>query len=171
MFVNKQNYLVWQEKLFASNYYRKWWRFWSNYSLILLVPVGIYFWLNKDLWSTLSFAVAAFVVARFLFIPIMNMFYKQPRPYQLYGFDPLTSVAFSWATDKPTSFPSRHIISFAAVAGALLVPLPIISSYILIVGIITGMGRVIAGFHYPRDIIGAVAFGLIIGLGLFLLFT
>lgn len=138
--------------------------------MLLLLPIILFLYLNDEYWAWFVLAIAAFMVARFVFIPVFNLFYSKPRPYQKYKFKPITSRLLSWESVKPTSFPSRHIISFASFGGALLLPMPMVGVYILLLGLLTGVGRVVLGFHDFWDIFAGILIGLILGLLVFLFF-
>ncbi|MDQ3018655.1 MAG: phosphatase PAP2 family protein, partial [bacterium] len=98
------------------------------------------------------------------------------RPYQKYKFAPITSRFFSLRTVKPNSFPSRHTTAFASVSAVVLLFNPIVGLALYAVTVMTGIGRIILGYHYPTDIVGGLTLGTLIGvitvyLGAFLLFT
>lgn len=162
-FGNEQ-YIAWQKRLARFGVFRYFWQFASNYSWLLLVPVGwyfIYYATNKYVAVEI---ILAFVVARFIVVPIISFFWPKPRPYQIYNFIPVTSRLLSWQTEKQNSFPSRHVICLAAATGVLVTSWPIWLLLFFPITIMTAIGRVILGYHYPKDVIGAIIFGLIIGI-------
>lgn len=163
MSFGQEQYLAWQKRLQRSHAFRRWWQFASNYSWLLLVPAGWYLLYYAPDNSIAVKIILAFVVARFMLVPVIAFFWPKPRPYQEYKFEPITSILFSQVTDKQNSFPSRHVISLASASGVLLIAAPIWFGLFFIVTIVAGLGRVILGYHYPSDVIAAIIFGLIIG--------
>ncbi|HMQ01905.1 MAG TPA: phosphatase PAP2 family protein [Candidatus Doudnabacteria bacterium] len=163
MIVNKEQYLNWQSRLDSSWKFRRFWQFCSNYSWITLSPFGWYVFNNPERNLLLIEIILAFLVSRFIIAPFLTFFWPTPRPYQEFGFTPISSVMLSRPTKKHNSFPSRHVFSLAAVAGVLLYSLSIWAVPFLIVTAITASGRIILGYHYPRDIFFGGILGLIVG--------
>ncbi|MDO8573852.1 MAG: phosphatase PAP2 family protein [Candidatus Daviesbacteria bacterium] len=90
-----------------------------------------------------------------LLIKIIHLIYFEPRPFITYNFIPLVKEA------NDASFPSRHatIVSIIAFSFSFfksrwaLLFLPIM--------IWVGLSRIYVGVHYPWDIIGGFATGII----------
>ncbi len=69
------------------------------------------------------------------------------------------------------SMPSNHSASAMVLAIALTYIIPKYFLFFIILALITGVSRVMAGIHYPIDIFFGLLLGLIIGfLGFFILF-
>lgn len=84
-----------------------------------------------------------------------------PRPSELFDFDPLLSH------ENGCSCPSRHTASSFLIACALfwltylgLFPLPL-SILALCCAVLTAISRVIAGVHFPRDVLAGMLFGIL----------
>ncbi|MEZ4180158.1 MAG: phosphatase PAP2 family protein [Candidatus Doudnabacteria bacterium] len=161
--LTEQNYLTWQKKLRASALYRVWWQFWSNYSLLILFILPVCILRGRLSWQTLLIAFGAFVIARFVVITILNLFYQKPRPYQKYNFEPIASKLLSWKTSRQTSFPSRHMISLGAIAGVILLDNLWLGLVLFVVAALAGLGRVRLGFHDYYDISVGLVLGGVIG--------
>ncbi len=163
--VVKEDYFQWQKRLNSNKYFRIWWQFWSNYSWLFLLPIVFYliYYSNADK-NIIVKVVLAFIVARIIFVPIISKLFPKARPYQQYNFQPLESVFLSKQTKSKNSFPSSHVISITAASGAMLLSQPILAIIFFVVAIPTGLGRVVLGFHYPKDVIFSLFFGLIIGI-------
>ena len=141
------NYLAWQEKLKTNFWFRRWWQFWSNYSAIFFVLAFLSFVHDQDFLKLLMVSAVGFVLTRGLIVMVINYFYKKQRPYQKYNFSPITSKFFSEQTTVLNSFPSRHLTTLATLTGAMLLFSPIIGWMLLGVTIMTGIARVILGYH------------------------
>ncbi len=162
--VNQQRYQDWQERLKTDQNFRKFWVFWSNYSSPLFIIGFIYLYYQKDWVLMAAFSVIAFAFARGILNPLLAKKYPTKRPYQEWNFKPIESKLLSWVTQHPNSFPSRHVMAMAAVAGvAFWFNIPTAIFFVLIAAL-TGAGRVVLGYHYPRDIAFALFFGTLSGL-------
>ena len=157
---SKKSYLGWQKKIKSSIWFRKWWQFWANYSTVFFVVAFVLFIGTSYFYDLIVMGALSFVICRGIVVSLINLFYKKERPYQKYNFEPITSRFFSLTTTQFNSFPSRHVSSLASVAGVILLFSPVIGWSLLIVALLTGMARIILGYHYPADIL----FGLLIGL-------
>ena len=80
-----------------------------------------------------------------------------PRPYDQMNYYPLIS-------HKPgNSFPSRHTASSVIIAMAfwyVCQPLGITAAAL---AVLVGISRVVAGLHYPRDVLAGAAVSLVVG--------
>ena len=82
-----------------------------------------------------------------------------PRPFQTLGFTPLVSHA------KGNSCPSGHASSSAAISMAFYYIYPPAGFFFIAVTIIICVTRVLAGVHYPKDVILGALMGLCFGSG------
>lgn len=174
--LTQENYFNWQNKLKQQKLFRIWWQFWSNYAFVFYLLAGFYLYGNESMRPMLWLGATSFFTARLIVTILINIFYKKQRPYQKFNFEPITSWFFSWKDVRPNSFPSRHTITFAAMAASVFVFDPLVGILLLIVTAMTGVGRVILGFHWPSDILAGLILGSIIGyfvtlLGLTTIFT
>lgn len=87
-----------------------------------------------------------------------------PRPYEQPGFVPLLQK-----DTRGHSFPSRHAMSAAVIAMAWLrTSLPVGLALSVLTAAIC-LSRVLAGVHYPRDVVCGAALGFALGAaGMFL---
>ncbi len=160
----KEDYLQWQSRLKFSNRFRNWWRFWSNYSWLFLLPIIFYLSYIVTDAKVITRIAVAFIIARLILVPILSRIFPKARPYQEFNFNPLSSIFLSLETKAHNSFPSSHMISLTAASGALVTSYPVFALIFMVVAILTGLGRVVLGFHYPKDIIFSLISGLIIGI-------
>lgn len=160
----KEDYLQWQSRLKTNLQFKRWWQFWSNYSWLFLLPVIFYLGYISPDARVITRMVIAFIIARLILVPILSKFLPKARPYQEFAFAPLTSIFLSNETKANNSFPSSHVISIAAAGGAMLTAYPFFALLFVVIGVFTGLGRIILGFHYPKDVIFSLVSGLIIGI-------
>ena len=92
--------------------------------------------------------VAAFVV---------HHLYDRPRPYEAHP-----SLPHPWSSATDASFPSDHTSLSFAIAFAVVLFDPIAGAIFLVVAAIIGVGRLFIGAHYPGDVAGGFALGLIV---------
>lgn len=161
--LGEANYKIWQQRLATNTLFRYWWQFWSNYAFVFYIAAAAYLVSSPDVYKLIWLGAGAFFMARFVVTVVINLFYKKQRPYQKFKFEPITSNFFSLRTSEPNSFPSRHAITFASVAAAIFVFNPVIGLTLLAVTAMTGIARVILGYHWPADILAGLILGSITG--------
>lgn len=159
----KSVYDIWQRKLETNKLFRYWWQFWSNYSFVFYFIAGCILLFEYNLVAVIILGLASFVVARMIITVIINAVYKKQRPYQKFNFNVITSRFFSMRDVDFNSFPSRHSIAYASVAGSILVFNPTVGIALLIVTAMTGVARVILSYHWPSDILTGLILGSITG--------
>lgn len=137
-----------------------------------LLPAGffvVYGGLALFLLINQSSVLVPFVLipaADFLFVTLLRAWVNAPRPYDVWGdYTPLLPVTHG----KGRSFPSRHTASAFIIAFACLKLNPLFGVVMLAAAVAVGTSRVLAGLHYPRDVLSAAAVSGLFAL-LFLLF-
>lgn len=102
----------------------------------------------KARWYDFFFIVISGLVTRGILTPIIRALYARPRPF-------LAMPSITTLIEKSTeaSFPSGHAMLFFALAIALYFTHRKWAPYFIIVAVLIGIARVIAGVHYPSDII------------------
>ena len=109
---------------------------------------------KREKRELLFVAAAASIIARFGVTEIIRFFYHRPRPF----LDlPVTQLL----TSSEWSFPSGHAAFFFALATVLYCYNKKWGVGFFTAALLIGTSRVVAGIHYPSDIIG----GALIGVG------
>lgn len=135
------------------------------YLLIVLFLALVLFsaYTRRMKWELLLVAGVSALVARFGIAELIRFFFHRPRP-----FTALPDV-HQLFTDSAWSFPSGHATFFFALATALYLYNKKWGTWFLAAAALVTLGRVIAGVHYPSDIVGgaligsAVAFSVVYG--------
>lgn len=109
----------------------------------------------------------AILVPGFVFLggTVLRAKLNFPRPYEQPGFTPLVEKE-----TKGHSFPSRHALSAAVLAAVWLYFYPAAGAVMSVIAAAICVLRVLAGVHYPRDVLAGAALGFSLGIaGMWLL--
>jgi len=98
-------------------------------------------------------AMAA-ILARGLIEEIIHLFYYHPRPFDFYGFAPLIAES-GW------SFPSGHACFFFALAMVAWFAHRKWGAWLFVLAIVNGIARIYTGVHWPFDVLGGAAIGIV----------
>ena len=125
------------------------------YLVVLAFLVLVYYqkgWRRK----AYLFAEAALVLvlARGLVTELIRFFYHEPRPFAYLGIVPLFNET-SW------SFPSGHAVWFFALAMTVWYANHKWGWWFFVLAVVIGWARVYAGVHWPSDIVGGAAVGIV----------
>ncbi len=105
-------------------------------------------------FKMIFYAIVSAVLARLIITELIRYFYPYPRPFEVFNFVPLIY-------DYASSFPSGHAAFFFALATAIFIfhkkwgIVYFLGSFIIV------LSRIMAGIHWPSDILG----GMIVGIG------
>ena len=137
------------------------------YILIIVFLALIFFshYSERQRWELLLVAGIASVIARFGVTELIRFFYHHPRPYAA-----LPNV-HSLFTDSSWSFPSGHATFFFALATAIYLYNKKWGVWFFAATILITVSRVIAGIHYPSDIIAGALIGIVVAYATFRLLT
>jgi undecaprenyl-diphosphatase len=113
---------------------------------------------KREKWELVLVTGIASVIARFGITELIRFFYHHPRPFfALPDVRQLPQVVeTSW------SFPSGHATFFFAVATAIYLYNKKWGIGFFIAAIVISLGRVVAGVHYPSDIIAGAIIGIVV---------
>ncbi len=165
--IKHSTYLEYQEALHGNKLFRAFWEFWGNHSFVFFVAAGIYALANPEYAVAARqlsiLLIAALLIARGIVVTIINAIYERQRPYQVYGFVPITSRFFSFTTRIPNSFPSRHATVFFAWSTVVSLFFPGLGAALVAVSLATGVARVVLGYHWSSDVIAGALIGTLVG--------
>lgn len=166
--ITEKHYHNFQKSLIESSAYRYFWQFWSNYAFVFFIIAFVILAFNYDFHEVfgqiLILSVLSFLIARGVLVTIINLSYEKKRPYQTYGFKPITSNFFSFRTRTPNSFPSRHAVAYFSVVAVVSLFVPVLGAVLFGISLMGGAGRVVLGYHWPADIVTGMAIGTIVGI-------
>lgn len=132
-----------------------------------IVYVAFIVFLAIMLWQKDERVVRVVLVCgiSFVLISFVRKIFNHDRPYTKYEFNPIVK-----RSKTGESMPSRHVFSGFVIAMAFLYVYPMWSILIFGCSIIMCFGRVIAGVHFPKDVIAGAVIGIVCGyLGFFLI--
>ena len=133
----------------------------ANYGVFVLPVVLVIAWFGGDQHSAprRRHAIVAGCLAAAVAICIglvLERALARPRPFVALGFVPLVEHA------ADSSFPSDHTLFGVALVTPLAWTLRPGGLLILIWALLVGAARVVAGLHYPSDILGSVGLALVL---------
>lgn len=95
----------------------------------------------------------------FLLVSVFRHIVDAPRPYVVYDFRPVVLK-----DKKGQSMPSRHVFSTFVIGMSFFYVCPFVGGLFFLDGILMCFGRVIAGVHFPRDVIAGAVVGILSGI-------
>jgi undecaprenyl-diphosphatase len=127
----------------------------ADYGIFVLPLALVVVWLSGG--PSRRRAVVAGVLAAIVAIGlglVLEHTLARPRPFVALGIAPLLPHA------ADSSFPSDHTLAGVALAGALAWRVPRVGGWLLGWALLVGAARVMAGLHYPSDIVGSAVLAL-----------
>jgi len=118
--------------------------------------------IKKDKWLMFIEGLLAVILARGIITESVRFFYHSLRPFEALGFEPLIG-------ESGYSFPSGHMTFFFALATALYFWNKRWGLSFMLLTLFIGVGRVMAGVHWPTDILGGIVVGFFSGVLIHLL--
>lgn len=128
-----------------------------QYFLVIFLFLFLYFskYSKQQKFRMFWVTIISTVIARFGIVEIIRFFYHRPRPFALHQIHQLLS-------ENEWSFPSGHAAFFFAMATAIYLYNKKWGLYFFIGAIFMNISRIVAGVHYPSDIIGGMIVGVIV---------
>jgi len=136
-----------------------------GYVLVVLLLVLVHFsaYSRQKKWELLLVAGLSAVIARLGVTELIRFFYHHPRPYLALPDVHQLFAETSW------SFPSGHAMFFFALSTAVYLYNKRWGIGFLIATTLMTVSRVIAGVHFPSDIVAGAILGSAIAYGTFLI--
>lgn len=130
------------------------------YFLIVIFLAFVYLFLHswRERIEILGISFLATLVSRGILTELIRTIYNRPRPFTALLLPPEHQLF----TDPAWSFPSGHATFFFALATVVYLYHKRWGTWFFAAAVIVTVSRVIAGVHYPSDILG----GAIIGIGI-----
>jgi undecaprenyl-diphosphatase len=134
-----------------------------GFVLALIVLIGIFFthkdWKDKKYieWVREMIVIGASVVSAYLVTFILKTLIHASRPFVL-----LSNIHPLVAETPYDSFPSGHATAFFALAMAIYLYDKKWGTVFFIIAILVSLSRVIAGVHFPIDVVVGAVIGILI---------
>ncbi len=122
--------------------------------LLFLLYFGVYS--RKQKFHFFWVTAVSVVIASLGVTELIRFFYHRPWPFLLYSLHPLIS-------ENEWSFPSDHSAFFFAMAMAIYLYNKKWGIWFFIAAILMNISRIVAGVHYPSDILGGAMVGIVVG--------
>ena len=111
---------------------------------------------RKNQLMVFTAAVSA-IISRGIVTEIIRLFYHRPRPFLAESFFPFINHVDSG------SFPSGHMTLWWAVTAAVYFYNKKLAVALAVASLIMGIARIYVGVHWPSDILGGMAIGILSG--------
>lgn len=136
-----------------------------QYFLVLVFILLLYFsgYAKPEKLRIFWVTIVSIVVSRLGVTELIRFFYHRPRPFLAIQAQKLLSNSQWFYSDTEWSFPSGHSAFFFAMATAIYLHNKKWGIGFFIAAIIMNISRIIAGVHYPSDIVGGAIIGIVVG--------
>jgi len=139
--------------------------FFSSYLQYFLVAAFLLFLVfskrsRKEKIIIFSAVGLSVILARGILVEIIRFFYHHPRPFITHSINQLIFA-------DGYSFPSGHAAFFFAFAAAVYFYNKKLGLWFLGASIFMSLARVVAGVHYPLDILGGAIVGILVAFSVF----
>lgn len=95
----------------------------------------------------------------FVLLSLVRKWINAPRPYEVLDIVPIINK-----DTKGSSFPSRHVFSAFIIAMTLYYISMPMGIFLMFLGTLLAIVRVLAGVHFPRDVIVGGIIGILTGI-------
>lgn len=128
--------------------------------LIYFLVAGIFVYLylergSRKRWFIVAALALSAILSRGILTEAIRYFFPQPRPFEVLEINSL------FPESSQTSFPSGHAAFLFALGMALWFFSRRWGIWYLILAFLVGAARVFAGVHWPLDILGGAAVGVV----------
>lgn len=129
--------------------------FFAEYFQYVLVIILV--WLFRKNIRVIFWSLASAVLARFGIAELIRLFWSRPRPFIENNVNLLVEMA-----PKP-SFPSGHASACFALSFVVYHYNKKAGIFFFIASFLVSIARVFVGVHWPTDILGGAAVGILVG--------
>jgi len=132
----------------------------AKYLLFVSAVIAIIYFLKQSRQrqkEILVFALILFPLS-YIIAKILGHFFYDPRPFAIENFMPLIPHA------ADNGFPSDHTLLGAAIAFAVFRFNKKLGLFLLVLAILVGLARILAGVHHAADIAGSILIVTLISL-------
>lgn len=131
------------------------------YLLVALFFALVFFWHYPkwEKWELLLVVGIAGIVARFGVTELIRFFYQRPRPF-------LDLPTNQLLTSNEWSFPSGHATFFFTLSTTVYLYNKKWGIGFFAATVLMTLSRVVAGIHYPLDILGGALIGILVAYGI-----
>ncbi len=131
------------------------------YAVIALYGSGMLYLIFQDPMKLIFYLSVPALV--FVAVSIIRAKLDWLRPFEELAFEPLIGHG------KGKSFPSRHTASAFIIGMACLYVSWWLGALALLLALGVGVTRILAGLHYPRDVLAGMVISVVVGYGCFFL--
>lgn len=135
-----------------------------QYFLVLAFILLLYFsgYTKPEKLRIFLVTIIAIAVSRLGVAEFIRFLYHRPRPFLTLQVHKLLSSGWFYS-DTEWSFPSGHSAFFFAMATVIYLYNKKWGIGFFIAAILMNISRIIAGVHYPSDILGGAVIGVVVG--------
>ena len=131
------------------------------FEYVLVICLFLYLFINfKKRWKAISAAFISAILARFVIVNLIRLFWQRQRPFLENNVNLLVNYFNHY---KEPSFPSGHTAFYFALATVIFYKNKIIGSLLFIGAFLICLGRVFIGIHWPSDILAGAVIGILVG--------
>ncbi len=136
-----------------------------QYFLVLAFILILYFsgYTRPEKLRIFWITTASIAVSRFGVTELIRFFYHRPRPFLTIQAQKLLSNSQWFYSDTEWSFPSGHSAFFFAMTTAIYLYNKKWSIWFFVAAVLMNISRIIAGVHYPSDILSGAIVGIAVG--------
>lgn len=126
--------------------------FTAQYLIFVSAAIAVFYFFRQPWQKQKEILIFAMVLLPLSYVvaKIISRFYFDPRPFVVQNFAPLIPHA------PDNGFPSDHTLLGAAIAAAIFRFNKKLGVVLLILALLVGIARVLAGVHHAADIGGSI---------------
>jgi undecaprenyl-diphosphatase len=123
----------------------------------VLIVYILYKFKDSNVRKWAASGLATFFLSRFILVEIIRMFFYRQRPFIAH------KVIELFPKGPEASFPSGHTAGIVALGMGIYFYNKRLGLFIIVLGLLVGFSRIIAGVHYPSDVLAGAIIGIISG--------